>query len=183
MFGVLECLDMSGNPVVLRAFSSLRGGVRNIDGWVPPIHSDELWETVVLPDQARIKSLTRRMKLLDPGSSAYARLFEDRKKISRELVARVQEQLLFTNFRGEKRHLKDIYQSPRGIPGGVGDCCGPKLLNHAALHHLKPVGLSEFYWGASTPNGSKVQGEFYPCCQEKCQPILGFMLCGIDEIS
>lgn len=182
MFGVMECVDRRGNPVVLRAFSSLRGGIRSIDGWVPPIHSDEMWENVVLPTQAKIKAFTQIMKREKPQSPAYTKLFEARKKISRELVSQVQEQLLLTNFRGEKRHLKDAHHRPNGIPGGVGDCCGPKLLNHAALNDLKPLGLSEFHWGESTPNGSKVHGRFYPCCQEKCQSILGFMLCGIDEL-
>jgi hypothetical protein len=181
MFGILECLDLQGNQVILRAFSSLRDGVRHIEGWVPPIHSDELWETVVLPEQARIKSMTHKIKDEPPRSSAVSKILEERKRISRELVAKVQEQLLFTNFRGERRYLKDVFNRPNEIPGGVGDCCGPKLLNHAALNQLKPVGLSEFYWGAATPSGSKVQGRFYPCCKEKCQPILGFILCGIDE--
>jgi hypothetical protein len=181
MFGVLECRDRQGNAVVLRAFSSLRGGVRHIDGWVPPIHGDELWEKVVLPAQIEIKAMTQRIKEGTPGSAAVAAIIEERKRISRELVATVQEQLLFTNFRGDRRYLKDVFHRPDDIPGGVGDCCGPKLLNHAALNDLKPVGLAEFYWGASTPSGTKVQGNFYPCCQEKCQPILGFMLCGIDE--
>lgn len=182
MFGVLECSDRQGNQVILRAFSSLRGGLRHIEGWVPPIHSDELWESVVLPAQATIKSMTQAMKAEPSGSLAVTRILEERKRISRELVTTVQEQLQFTNFRGERRKLKDVFHRPHDIPGGVGDCCGPKLLNHAALNDLKPVGLSEFYWGVSTPSGSKVQGKFYPCCKEKCQPILGFMLCGIDEI-
>ncbi|MFC7337589.1 hypothetical protein ACFQY0_10405 [Haloferula chungangensis] len=183
MFGVLDCLDPEGNQVVLRAFSSLRDGVRHIAGWVPPIHSDELWDEVVLPAQAEIKALTRKIhaNAHDPATAVGIR--EERKRISRGLVATVQDQLLFTNFRGEQRFLRDVFSNSGDIPGGVGDCCGPKLLNHAALMRLKPMGLAEFYWGASTPSGSRVQGRFYPCCQEKCQPILGFMLCGIDELS
>ena len=182
MFGVLECIDRGGEVHVLRAFSSLRGGVRKIDGWVPPIHTDEMWESVVLPTQARIKELTFEMNEHDPASRDYEKLFEERKRISTELVTRVQDELVLTNFRGERRGLKQVHPTPEKIPGGVGDCCGPKLLNFAARHDLKPLGLSEFYWGAATPSGSKVQGEFYSCCREKCQPILGFMLCGIDEL-
>jgi tRNA pseudouridine32 synthase/23S rRNA pseudouridine746 synthase len=64
---------------------------------------------------------------------------------------------------------------------GVGECCAPKLLNYAALNGLKPLGLSEFYWGKENKSGTRKHGEFYPACAEKCQPILGFMLCGIKE--
>ncbi|MGY8674438.1 MAG: hypothetical protein ACKVHO_17840, partial [Verrucomicrobiia bacterium] len=69
-----------------------------------------------------------------------------------------------------------------GLPGGVGDCCGPKLLQHAANTRLKPIGLAEFYWGGPHLSGKRQPGSFYPCCEEKCQPILGYMLCGLENV-
>ena len=36
MFGVLQAEDAEGKTVWLKAFSSLRGGVRFVPGWVPP---------------------------------------------------------------------------------------------------------------------------------------------------
>jgi hypothetical protein len=183
MFGLLECINPVGQTVVLRAFSSLRNGIRHIDGWVPPIHSDETWNDLVLPEQARIKDLTQRLKPETPGSPTHTRIVEERRRISRDLVTSLQDRLVLTNFRGEQRNLRKVFHGSGRIPGGVGDCCAPKLLNHAALNGLKPVGLAEFYWGAPTPSGGKVEGHFYPCCKEKCQPILGFMLCGLDELS
>lgn len=180
MFGVLECEDASGNQVFLRAFSSLRDGVRHIDGWVRPILDDRIWTEEVLPVQTTIKQLTKQIHAKHPESP---QLRDERRNISQVLMSRLQDALVFTNFRGQRRHLRDAFIGSDTPPGGVGDCCGPRLLNHAAIHGLKPLGLSEFYWGAPTPNGQRVEGEFYACCKEKCQPILGFMLCGIDELS
>lgn len=84
-----------------------------------------------------------------------------------------------TNFRGETRSLTDIFPTI-GIPTGTGECCAPKLLNHAALNGLTPLGLSEFYFGKESKSGEKQHGVFYPACAEKCQPILGFLLCDKD---
>ena len=85
------------------------------------------------------------------------------------------------NFCGEKKSIYEAFCLPKGIPTGTGDCCAPKLLNYAALKNLKPIGLAEFYWGAENRSGSRQHGEYYSCCENKCQPILGYMLCGLDK--
>jgi hypothetical protein len=93
----------------------------------------------------------------------------------------------FHNFRGESRTLKDAFalgaSAKENITSGVGECCAPKLLNCAARSGLTPVGIAEFYWGGSNKSGSRKPGEFYPCCETRCQPILGFMLCGLNDES
>jgi hypothetical protein len=182
MFGVLECLDENGATVVLRAFSSLHDGVRTIDGWVPPILSDEIFDTLVRPGQIEIKRLTAEMKVLDPSSGERKELASKRRQISQTLMPQIHERYQLRNFRGESRLLKDAFNRPQGLPGGVGDCCGPKLLQHAANTRLKPIGLAEFYWGGPHLSGKRQPGSFYPCCEEKCQPILGYMLCGLENV-
>lgn len=179
MFGVLECQNDDGESVVLRAFSSLHGGIRTVDGWVPPILEDNIFNTLVLPRQIEIKRLTREMNELDRNSPAYAALTRKRRGISRILMPQVHDSYFLHNFRGERRALREAWNQPQGLPGGVGDCCAPKLLNHAARNDLKPIGLVEFYWGAPHRSGSRISGRFYSACAEKCQPILGFMLCGL----
>ncbi|MBG86826.1 MAG: hypothetical protein CMO80_07995 [Verrucomicrobiales bacterium] len=182
MFGVLECRDEAGETVVLRAFSSLHDGVRTVDGWVPPILSDEVFNELVLPGQIEIKRLTRAINALDHSSQQRAKLSEERKKISQGLMPEIHSRYHLRNFRGETRLLEDAFIRPHGLPGGVGDCCGPKLLQHAAVNGLGPVGLAEFYWGGPHKSGTRQPGRFYPCCEEKCQPILGFMLCGLENV-
>lgn len=181
MFGVLECEDGSGNSIFLRAFSSLHEGIRDIPGWVPSLLDTETYQTKLLPAQEKIKAMGAELKTLPPESQAYQDLFQTRKQFSQEVVKMVQGHYSFSNFRGQKKSLAEAFASDRGIPGGVGDCCAPKLLNYAATQNLTPKGLAEFYWGEPTKSGNKQPGEFYPPCESRCEPILGFLLCGIDR--
>jgi tRNA pseudouridine32 synthase/23S rRNA pseudouridine746 synthase len=77
-----------------------------------------------------------------------------------------------------------ITTKPRGKygvpPGGAGECCAPKLLQHAYLNGLKPICMGEFWMGPSMGNQMRIEGNFYPSCQHKCVPILTFMLKGLN---
>jgi hypothetical protein len=185
MFGVLECEDRHGETVVLRAFSSLWEGIRQIEGWVLPILDVGVYEDVILPAQDEIKSMTAEMADLEANSRAWAEVQSERKKVSQALWEKMCAAYRFRNFRGEERALSDAILPGRPITGGMGECCAPKLLNHAARNGLRPLGLAEFYWGdAGQGEGrvaSRVVGEFYPSCEARCRPILGFMLCGLDD--
>ena len=86
-----------------------------------------------------------------------------------------------TNFRGETTTLDEAFIGDSGIPTGTGDCCAPKLLHFAAQNDLRPLGISEFFWGKENISGEHHHGSFSSSCVEKCRPILGFMLCGLDE--
>lgn len=180
MFGVLECRDSRGETVVLRAFSSLRRGIRDIDGWVQPILDSETYYGLILPEQQAIEKLSDALTALDAGSEPHARVLARRKRRSQELLEEMRSRYLFRNFRGEVRGLREASAHPGGLPGGVGECCAPKLLQHAAIHGLTPVGLIEFYWGGTRGSRHMKHGQFYPCCETRCQPILGFMLCGLS---
>jgi len=181
MFGVLECVDARGRTRVLRAFSSLRRGIRDVEGWVPPILSAETFYDLVLPEQREIEQLTVEMARLDPASDAHRTRAGQRRRRSQTLLEEMQRRYRFHNFRGRSRSLHDAFLGSGGIPGGVGECCAPKLLNHAAQCGLRPVGLAEFYWGGPRGSRRKQQGDFYPSCERRCRPILGFMLCGLDD--
>jgi hypothetical protein len=180
MFGVLECRDAHGRTVVLRAFSSLRRGIRDVDGWVPPILSADAFYGRVLPGQQKIERLTAELEHLEPGSSAHGEVIAQRKRISRALLREMQELYRFHNFRGEVRSLHAAHWPSRPMPGGVGECCAPKLLDYAAVQGLRPIGLAEFYWG-DAKSADIQSGSFYACCETRCQPILGFMLCGLQD--
>lgn len=182
MFGVLECLDPRGRTVVLRAFSSLRRGIRDVAGWVPAILSAETFYGLVEPTQQAIERLTARLASLDTGSPSYRALAAERRQRSQRLLETMQARYRFHNFRGQTRGLRDAFCGPGGIPGGVGECCAPKLLNHAAREGLRPIGLAEFYWGGSKGSRRLRHGEFYPSCESRCRPILGFLLCGLGDV-
>lgn len=185
MFGVLECVDGAGEAVFLRAFSSLWDGIRQIDGWVLPILPVEVYEGMILPAQREIKTMTARMGDLELHSPVYAELQSQRKHVSQKLWKDMCASYRFRNFRGEERVLAEAILPGASITGGMGECCAPKLLNHAARNGLRPLGLAEFYWGddgdGESRVSSRVSGEFYPNCEARCQPILGFLLCGLDD--
>ncbi len=177
MFGVLECEGANGNTVILKAFSCQYNGEWLVDGWVPPIFDVAAFHELTQPVYKEISALGEQIQ----NHPENKELIEQRASLSRNLMREIHELYTLTNFNGEKRALFDVFDA-KTVPAGTGDCCAPKLLNHAALNGLKPIGLSEFYWGKESKSGARKHGEFYPACAEKCQPILGFMLDGIKEL-
>jgi tRNA pseudouridine32 synthase / 23S rRNA pseudouridine746 synthase len=172
MFGVLECRTDAGESVILKAFSGQYTGRWLADGWAPPLINPDTFDRLVEPVDRRIKQLDR---LIDETKNP--ELIRKRKELSQQLMKDLYAEYRLTNFRGETRALSAVFQRP-GIPTGAGDCCAPKLLNQAAKTRLHPVGLSEFYFGKENRSGTRRHGMFYPACAGKCQPLLGFLLCG-----
>lgn len=146
-----------------------------------------------LDEQSRQDGIERRQlkrqrdaalqPLLYPIEQANARIRElkqQRKSLSRQLQVRLHANYWLTNFAGESVPLQQLMPSG-SIPTGTGECCAPKLLHYAATHNLKPLAMAEFWWGAPSTNGDKIQGEFYPACAERCQPLMGFLLSGLPH--
>jgi tRNA pseudouridine32 synthase/23S rRNA pseudouridine746 synthase len=100
------------------------------------------------------------------------------------------QQYRLLNGRGETKDLVEIWQDYHSAPrirsrfplppGGTGDCCAPKLLQYAYLHHLTPVCMAEFWWGESPKSLIRHHGQFYPACRGKCKPVLTWMLQGLE---
>lgn len=179
MFGVLECEDADGNPVVLKAFSCQYNGEWVVDGWVPPIPDPQALEQLIAQPDREINCHTRALQELSPADPNYSARMEARKQLSQQLMRQIHALYRITNFRGETCALSTFFPTG-GIATGVGDCCAPKLLQYAARAGLRPIGLSEFFYGKSNPSATRQHGHFYPACAEKCRPILGFMLCGLE---
>ncbi|MBD2411052.1 RNA pseudouridine synthase [Nostoc calcicola FACHB-389] len=116
-------------------------------------------------------------QLITAADERIRELKQQRKALSRQLQAQMHASYSLTNFAGRSRSLQQLM--PEGSPTGTGDCCAPKLLHYAATHHLKPLAMAEFWWGASSVNQDKIQGEFYGACAERCQPLMGFLLSGL----
>ena len=147
-------------------------------------------EALQLNEQSRLDGIERKLfkrerdAALKPLKAQieifYCRKLElkqQRKALSRQLQAQLHENLWLTNFAGESLSLTDLI--PGGIPTGTGECCAPKLLHYAATIGLKPLAIAEFWWGASSSD--KVQGQFYGACEERCQPLMGFLLSGLPQ--
>ncbi|WP_236147164.1 RluA family pseudouridine synthase [Scytonema millei] len=108
-------------------------------------------------------------------------LKQQRKSLSRQLQALMHASYKLSNFAGESLPLQQLMAG--SLPTGTGACCAPKLLHYAATHDLKPLAMAEFWWGAPSTKGEKVQGEFYGACAERCQPLMGFLLSGLQHRS
>lgn len=111
-----------------------------------------------------------------------AALKSRRRERSAALQQRLFGQYFAMNARGDRRSLQELFQEFRGSnpPSGSGECAAPKLLQFAFEHGLQPLALAEFWWGPSPALEIRQQGMYYPACRNKCEPILRFMLEGLE---
>lgn len=107
---------------------------------------------------------------------------EERKSRSAALQQWLFEQFQLLNARGEVKSLCAVFEetAQKVPPAGAGECAAPKLLQYAYQNHLKPVAMAEFWWGDSPKTEIRQHGLYYPACKGKCEPILNFMLQGLD---
>lgn len=83
-----------------------------------------------------------------------------------------------TSARGEKVPLRSLF-TDAPLVGGTSDCGIPKLLEAANTAGIRPIALAECWWGP-TLNGRK-HGDVQQPCDRRCQPLLGHLLCGLNE--
>lgn len=138
-------------------------------------------ERQVLLDDFRRKAQFLRAETT-PADREIQRLKRERKQVSRSLQEYMQTVYRLTNFAGVEMSLRDILPG-LGIPTGTGECCAPKLLHFAATQHYTPIALAEFWYHSSASDGKRQHGRFYGACIERCQPIMGFLLSGMTDVS
>lgn len=111
-----------------------------------------------------------------------SQLKEERKRKSAALQQCIFDTYTFLNARGETANVREIFaRTDADIPpAGAGDCAAPKLLQYAYIHSYKPIAMAEFWWGQSPKSEIRKHLHVYPSCKTKCEPILGFMLQGLD---
>jgi tRNA pseudouridine32 synthase/23S rRNA pseudouridine746 synthase len=61
----------------------------------------------------------------------------------------------------------------RAVPTGTGDCAAPRLIAEAGRLGLTEVSLSEVWWAPGEGRHGRAVGP----CAERCQPLMGFLLC------
>lgn len=128
--------------------------------------------------QQRDAALKPLQQTLEQAAQRIKYLKQQRKTLSQHLQQQMHAAYRLTNFAGDSLALQDFKrQAQQGLPTGTGECCAPKLLHYAATHQLKPLALAEFWWGR--PSGNRRPGAFYAACEERCQPLIGFLLSGL----
>ncbi len=183
MFGILHGSDNDGNETFLYAFSGQYLGQWLAHGWVPPLFDLDRFTMINNRAEKKIKKLTHHLATIDPTKREKITqvLKTKRKQMSQKLMLELHSIYQLHNLKNECKTLHQAFNEQRGIPTGTGDCCAPKLLNAAALQSITPIALTEFYWGKENKSRTKNHRSFYPSCKEKCSPILGFLLCGINS--
>lgn len=186
MFGVMVCRDGDGQLGTLRAFSGEWPARELPAGWVPPVGDVDYYAAERDATEAQIAELTRQIEALGAGPTdrSIRRQIEGlktaRSELSRTLTDRIHAAYRFENALGEVMQLTDVDTLGERPPTGTGDCCAPKLLQAAIRLGLEPLGMVEFWWGSPSAVHPRTEGVYYGSCREKCYPILGFLLRGID---
>lgn len=184
MFGVLVVRHPEGEIGYLAAFSGNLAGSNHHDFFVPPVYDLLNPDGYFKQEEAKISELNRLIDVIqdDNMETCIASLKEERKQRSIALQQWIFHQFRLRNARGEEQDIYQIFseQAHRLPPAGTGECAAPKLLQHAYLNGLQPLAMAEFWWGNSPKGEIRRHGHYYPSCRHKCEPILGFMLQGLD---
>lgn len=86
---------------------------------------------------------------------------------------------MMLNAYGERRSLLEIWKNELP-PAGAGECCEPRLLQYAFSKGWHLLCMAMFWWGESPKEEVRHHLHFYPACNGKCKPILGWMLRGLE---
>lgn len=129
--------------------------------------------------QAKVLEKETLLKIFTDIKACYV---AERRRRSAALQQWLFRQFVMLDGRGEERTLLDIFKEHRGCipPAGAGECAGPKLMQYAYANSLHPLALAEFWVGESPVGEVRRDGCFYGACKSKCEPILTYMLRGLD---
>ena len=180
MFGVLIIKDLEGNIGYLSAFSGKLNGGNHYDGFVPPIY-DGLQEGGFLNEgMTQLSKIVQEVRAIeaqvDPSLNSQLELLKaKRKNHSKKLQQKLFQSYHFLNKDKESKSLIDIFHNKKP-QGGSGECAAPKLLQYAFNNNLTPLAITEFWWGISPKSLHRIHKKHYPACEEKCRPILSWML-------
>jgi tRNA pseudouridine32 synthase / 23S rRNA pseudouridine746 synthase len=161
----------------LSAFSGKLAGGNHHPGFVPPVF-DSLADDSFLNEGMRELGRINERLAKEEDDRTISQLQDERRRHSNGLQHRLFAEYRFTNSRGVLKDANEIFRAAgyRNPPSGAGECAGPKLLQYAFQNSLEPVALAEFWWGKSPKSAQWVHKQYYPCCREKCAPILAHML-------
>ena len=136
-------------------------------------------ETALIRESQFMKAELHRMKKRLAEATPIADELEDLRRKRREMSEDLQRWLFsqykLLNYKGEEKTVLEIFY-PQLPPAATGDCCAPKLLQYAYSHGLKPLQLTEFWWGESPKQEIRHHLHFYPPCKGRCIPLMRWML-------
>ena len=125
--------------------------------------------------KAELHRMKKRLAEATPIADELEDLRRKRREMSEDLQRWLFSQYKLLNYKGEEKTVLEIFY-PQLPPAATGDCCAPKLLQYAYAHGLKPLQLTEFWWGASPKGEIRHHLHFYPPCKGRCMPLMRWML-------
>ncbi len=183
MFGVLIAETPEKEITHLWGFSGKLANRNLFDLFVPPVFDTLAEDSFLSAGMKQLSLISLHIKDLEEdephGYEQHIQtLQKERKSFSIALQQQLFESYYFLNQAGDTKSLISIFKEAgyKNPPAGAGECAAPKLLQHAFKHQLKPLALTEFWWGQSPKSSQWKHGHFYVPCKEKCEPILAHML-------
>jgi tRNA pseudouridine32 synthase/23S rRNA pseudouridine746 synthase len=182
MFGVLVVKTENGELGYLSAFSGKLAGNNQHKRFVPAVYNSLFEGSFLNIGMAELNEINKKITSLESAEDADLKLITKLKQERRDLSIALQQRLFesysFLNSEGIYKNLISIFDEAgyKNPPSGAGECAAPKLLQYAFMNGMKPVALAEFWWGLSPKSEQWKHGSYYPCCKEKCGPILKHML-------
>jgi tRNA pseudouridine32 synthase / 23S rRNA pseudouridine746 synthase len=183
MFGVLVVRTEANELGYLAAFSGKLAGRNQHLKFVPPVFDTLQEDSFLTEGMIQLLEINRDIKLLETKNAigdkpTIERLKKLRKSNSIALQDKLFDQYHFLNKALKSKSLRTIFtdyanQKP---PSAAGECAAPKLFQYAFQNKMTPIAIAEFWWGLSPKSEHWQHKQFYPACQEKCAPILDYML-------
>ncbi len=187
MFGVLVVQTPQLEIGYISAFSGKLAGGNHHAKFVPPVFDSLVEDDFLQRGMQQLALMGATIKQLKDQKDNHSiaqttRIKTARKKYSADLQQQLFDHYFFANQAGEQKNVSELFPKSayKNPPSGAGECATPKLLQYAFTHQLKPLALAEFWWGQSPKSAFWKHKHYYPCCREKCEPILAHMLMGID---
>jgi len=182
MFGVLVVRNTQNELGYLATFSGKIADENPHPRFVPSVFDISSDDYFINRGMHELTHIGTQIKTLEIDSVENHGLIDQLKTLRKIKSNALQQQLFahyhFLNQQGESQNILDIFKRSKNPipPSAAGECAAPKLLNYAFKNKLKPIAIAEFWWGASPKSQIRKHGEFYPACEDKCRPILGYML-------
>jgi tRNA pseudouridine32 synthase / 23S rRNA pseudouridine746 synthase len=182
MFGVLVVKTEDNELGYLAAFSGKLAGRNQHLKFVPPVFDTLQADSFLTEGMTQLSAINLAIKTLQSQSLvdeiAVKVLKNRRKSNSMALQDKLFDQYHFLNKALKSKSLRDIFSdyANRKPPSAAGECAAPKLFQYAFQNKMIPIAIAEFWWGLSPKSAFWQHKQFYPACQEKCAPILTFML-------
>ena len=177
MFGILVVKKQDNTYCYLGSVSGKLPNNATCKKFIPSVFDESVGDFFINKGMENLSEIGNKIKKATSPSEITS-LKEKRKQKSISLQKQLFENYHFLNLSAKQKNILEIFKnsSHGNPPAATGECAAPKLLQYAIKHQLKPIALTEFWWGSSDENKEKKHRAYYPACKNRCRPILEYML-------